>query len=622
MKDLPMRLSLLLPVTFIPAAALAQEEPIVLDPITIYGGLTTIKSNSYGRTNTIITADEINTLGIATVQDALRTVPGISVSSSGEANTQIRIRGAEGNHTLILIDGIRASAGDSEYFLSGLDTANIERIEILRGPQSVFFGADASAGVINIITREGSKGQEARATTEVGNGWSASFYASSRNDRGGISFSANKRNDNGYDLSGDSGGDDDGIRRGEWAVSGDYKLTDTLSVGIKFRNADETFDYDRTSYTAITAEEYLTDSDDYSTRNETAGQFWAELETMDGRLSHRLSYEQTYFETADNGGPASDARTDVAKYRAVYGIDDTVDEASQTISLGLEHRKDENSIAAEQNRRSNSAIIEYRANFINGLDMQLGLRRDNNDVFQDSTTWTLGLSYALPNAPVRIHASAGTGVVNPTYTELFGGFGTIGNPNLRPEENQSFDLGFEVSFLDNRGSLDLTYFHENLVNEITYSGIPLTNGTSYYNQTGSSKRRGVEFSADFAASDSLNFGASYTYLDAKNPDGTIETRRPRHTLGLSTQYLFDDGRGSVAGDLRYVAGNYDTQFYGDFTTKKLPDYVVVNVAAGYDIIDKVRLTGRIENLFNKGYSDVWGYPAEGRTGWLGLQAKW
>ena len=621
-KDIPMRIALLLSATLLPAAVLAQDAPILLDPITLYGGLTPIEAQAYGRANTVLTAQDFEQRGVVTVEQALRQVPGVAISASGESNAQIRIRGAEGNHTLVLIDGIRAAAGDQEYFLSGLELANVDRIEVLRGPQSAFFGADASAGVVNIITKKGGKGTEASGTVEIGNGWAASGHVSTRGDRGGISLNASKRDDNGYDISQVDGGDDDGLTRETLELSGDYALTDDIRAGATLRRATEEYDYDAINFAPTSARDYLIDSRDYADRTEKTGQVWLEADMLDGRLSNRLSYDQTRYEFDDHQWTKARARTDLWKFRSIYGIDGRVAEATQTVAFGLEHSKDENSLASEQQRRSNSAVLEYRGAFANGLDVQFGLRQDNNDVFDDATTWSLGLSYQMPNAPLRLHASAGTGVVNPAYAELFGGWGYVGNPDLKPEENRGFDLGVEATLLDGRAIVDLTYFHEDLEDEITFSGTALPDGTNYYNQDGTSKRRGVEIAASLQATDTLSFGANYTYLHAKNPDGSVEIRRPRHQLGLNAAWLFAEGRGTLSGDVIYVAGNYDQQFFGSYATKELPDYTVVNVAAGYDLTDKVRLTGRVVNLFDEDYADVWGYPARGRTAYLGLSAKW
>ncbi|MDO5622795.1 MAG: TonB-dependent receptor [Paracoccus sp. (in: a-proteobacteria)] len=615
-----MRFSVLLAGAFLPFPALSQQT-ITLDPIILSAGLNPIEAHSYGRAHTVVTADEIEARGLASVQDALRAVPGVAVSSTGPSYTQVRIRGAEANHTLVLIDGVRAAAGDSEYILTGLETANIERIEVLRGPQSVFWGADAAAGVVNIVTRRDTVGTGAGGSVEFGNGWAASARASTRTETGGLSFSASTRDDRGFDYSDTPGGDRDGIRRHTLSFSGDHAIGDFARAGFTLRRANERYEYDTTSYTATTAEEYLIDSDDFANRREFGGQLWVEAETLDGRLTHRLSYDQSRFQISRNDGPWSRARTQELKYRATYGIDGAVAAANQTLAFGLERRQDENTVAPEQNRRSISGILEYRGSF-DRLDVQAGLRRDNNDVFRDATTWSVGLSYTLPQQGMRVHASAGTGIVNPSYLELFGGWGATGNPNLRPEENRSFDIGLEAEIMDGRGLVDLTYFHEDMENEITYSGVPLANGTNYFNQSGTSTRRGVELSGRVQVTDNLRLGASYTYLRAKNPDGSVEIRRPRHEFGLNAEYAFAQGRGTIAGDLRHVTGNYDTQWFGAYGTEELPSYTVVNVAAGYDLTDNARLTGRITNLFDSTHSDAWGYIGQRRTAWIGLESRW
>lgn len=615
-----MRLAVLLSTALVPFSVTA-EEPYLLDEIVLSAGFLPIEAQSYGRANTVITADEIAARGIRTVQDALRSVPGVAVSSTGTSYTQVRIRGAEANNVLVLIDGVRAAAGDSEYILTGLETANIERIEVLRGPQSVFWGSDAAAGVINIITKQGGMGQQAAGSIEFGNGWAASARASTRGEYGGLSFTASTRDDNGYDYSNTPGGESDGIRRHTLTLAGDHRVSEDVRLGFSLRGSRERYDYDATSWTAATADEYVVDSSDFANRREFGGQIYAEMETLDGRLLHRLSYDQSRFQISRNDGPWSRARSDAWKYRGIYGLDGVVAEARQTLALGLERQRDENSIATEQRRRSNAIALEYRGSF-DGLEVQAGLRHDANDVFQSATTWSAGLSYQIPDHGLRLHASAGTGVVNPSYFELFGGWGAVGNPNLRPEENRGFDLGVEATLLDGLGVIDVTYFHENLENEITYSGIPLADGTNYFNQDGTSTRRGVEIAGRMQVSDVLSFGGSYTYLRAKNPDGSVEIRRPRHEFGLNAEYLFAEGRGTLAGDLRHVSGNWDTQWFGANQTAELPSYTVVNIAAGYDLSDRARLTGRVTNLFDKDYYDAWGYVSQGRTAWAGIEARW
>ena len=213
-----------------------DPDTVQLDPVVITGGLTPIAADAYGRAHTVLTADEIERRGLRTVQDALRIVPGVAVSSAGASQTQVRIRGAEGNHTLILIDGVPATGGNDEYYLSGLETANIDRIEVLRGPQSVFYGSNASAGVINMVTRRAEPGTHAGGRVEVGNGYALSGWFSQRGERGGLMFTASKHDDHGYNsaLNGD---EKDGIDRRSLGLSGDWQASDALQLGFTLRRA-------------------------------------------------------------------------------------------------------------------------------------------------------------------------------------------------------------------------------------------------------------------------------------------------------------------------------------------------------------------------------------------------
>lgn len=605
----------------LPVAAMAQQAPVVLPEVVLSGGLSPIAAEAYGRDYSIVTADQIEKRGILTIRDALRGVPGVSVVGSGDSYTQIRIRGAEANHTLILIDGIRAAGGDGAYIPTGIDTANIERIEILRGPQSAFYGSDASAGVVNIITRQAQPGQHAGVKAEYGNGFALSGYATMRGERGGLSFSAGRLYDKGYDYSGDKGGDDDGISRDTVTLTGDWQATETLRFGLIARKSWERYEYDDTYWmgTPADADAYVIDADYSSKRHEFIGGVWAEYDMLDGRLRQRFEANHTRFDQS-YGGAYTNARTTEYKLRSTMGIDGTVDQAAHSVSLELSQRRDSNSAAVQNERQNRSYALEYRGRIGSGLDVQMGVRRDNNDTFPDATSWSAGLSYALADLPLRIHTSAGKGIVNPTYAELFGGWGSIGNPDLQPETNTGWDLGVEATFLDGRALVDVTVFREWIKDQIEWSGAPLPNGTNYQNLDGSSPRKGIEITGRFAATDALTLGLGYTYLDARDPAGRQSSHRPRHHLDLTADY--DYGRGTVSGGVRYVAGDRQQQYFGDFAFKELPSYWLVDVAGTYDLNDRVRLSGRINNLFDEDYQETWGYATQGRTAWVGVEARW
>lgn len=593
-----------------------------LGEIIVSGGLSPIEADVLARSSSVVTAQQIEDRGIATVQDALRALPGVSVNGSSNTFTQVRIRGGEANHTLILIDGIEAAGGDGEYILSGLETSNIERIEVLRGPQSVYYGSNASAGVINIITRKGGIGETYSASLEMGEATTATASISRRSERGGVSFSLTHTDDRGYDQSGDHG-ERDGLERTTAILSGDHLVTDDLKLGFTLRRADEEYDTDPSPGGALEADSYVVDDPTTgATRNEWTGGVFAEYKMVGGRLMHRLSLERTEYESTFNDGAPTTTDSEAIKYRLSFGLDGrAISDAKHLLNLLLEHEKDSSSANPLFGRETTSLALEYRGNFENGLDVQAGARFDDNDVFEDATTWNLGLSSQLPETGVRLHASAGTGIVNPTYFELYAdAWGYSGNPNLNPERNKSFDIGAEFEVLNGRGTIDLTYFNETLTDEIT--SVSTGPGTfSYENQVGDSDRQGLEVSGTMQATDALALRMAYTYIDAQNPDGSVEIRRPRHELALGATLDTFNGRGTVSADLRHVSGNFDTQFFGSFATAELPAYTTVDVAARYELTDTLTLNGRVTNLFDDDAVDVWGFASRGRAAYVGINAR-
>jgi len=613
-------------VALLPALASAQD--FDLGTIIVSGGFTPVDAARYGRSVSVVTGEDLEDRGITTVQNALRVVPGLSVHSSGASYTQVRIRGAESNHTLILIDGVEAAGGDGEYILTGLETANIERIEVLRGPQSVFYGSNASAGVVNIITKSGGDGTRYGGAVEYGNGWSANAHVSTRGDRGGLSFTLSRTDDEGWDYSND-GGEKDGIRRTSLGLKGDWAATDQLTFGIVARTSDEDYDFDESSFSATNADNLINDDTTKMTdREERQLQLWAEFDAMGGQMMHRVSAERTDFYQIAEAGTFNeyeiDMVTEVLKYQLSYGLDgQPVDAANHVLTAMLEWQRDESVSNATYLRESVSAAAEYRASLDNGLDLQLGARFDDNKQFANHWTWNAGLSYGFDNG-VRVHASAGAGVVNPSYLQLFGNpvWAYVGNPDLLPEENRGFDIGVEVPFANGRGLVDVTLFREALKNEISTVYDPATFSTTYFNQTGNSDRQGVELSANLQATDVLDLRLGYTWLDATNPDGSVEVRRPKHELSLGATLEVLDGRGAISADLRHVSGNYATQFWGGFSTAKLPEITTLDLSGRYDLTDSVALTARVTNLLDDRNSEAWGYAAQGRTFYVGLRSDW
>lgn len=603
-----------------------DSEILTLEPIIVSAGLTPWSASTYGRAVTVITAEQIEEQGITYVQDALRTVPGVSVSSAGTSNTQIRIRGGEASHTLILIDGVQADGGAGEYVLTGFNTADIERIEVLRGPQSAFYGSNASTGVINIITRDAAPGLHYGAAVEVGNGYNASANVSQRSENGGVSLRLFDRNDKGYDVSG-SGGEKDRIRSKGYVLKGDWQATDDLKFGFTLRQVKSTYDWDSTSYVATDADGYVVDDPEpFTDQRETTGSVWADYSMLDGRMEHHLEYQDSVIHSDPYNSDETRGETEKLKYRMGIALDGApLEFAAHSLTVMVEGRRDTSTTAEGETRKTTSYAAEYRGTLFDGFDLQAGLRYDDNSAFSNDTSWNLGASYRLTEG-LRLHASGGKAVVNPSFYELFANDSwTLGNPNLAPEINKGYDIGIEARFPAMNAVLDVTYFNERMSNEITYVSGAATDGSGramYINASGESPRQGVEVSGTVEPVEGLTVKLGYTYTDAKGADDAVEVRRPGDEFTLDMTLRTFGGRGSISGSLRHVANAWDAQYWGSYETVKLPDYTVVNVAAQYELTEVVTLNARIANLFDEQYYDVWGYAAQGRQAYVGVSAQW
>lgn len=630
----PTHLSTLALAAMLPSLAAAQETT-TLDEIVLSGGLTPVEADSFSRAYTVVTAEEIARRGIATVQDALRALPGVAVNSTPEIFTQVRLRGGEGNHTLVLIDGVEASVGgQGEYIFTGIEAADIERIEVLRGPQSTIYGSNAMGGVISITTRKAARpGLSYSAGAELGSDGTAAanFGLRQRTERSELSFSASTR---------DEGGEDRTIYGGRKAfndrktlnLTGQTRLTDTVTVGFTLRRVWQDYANIGTTSPVPTPEGYLRDNGDTTERNERFGSIWAEAETLGGRLTHRfsLSGNTQDTDTVDAAGnPAWGNRGShrAAKYRASLALDGgTVAAARHLLNFAAEAERETYTASfagpTAYRRDSRALALEYRGSFDGGFDVQAGLRRDFNEVFKNATTWSLGLSWAATDT-IRLRASAGTAIVNPTMFEQYGYVPGqyVGNPNLRPERSFGFDIGADVELAGGRGQASVTLFHGRFKDEITGTGM------SSVNMAGTSKRRGIELSTAWQVTDSLRLSGDYTFTSGSYATGEPLVRRPRHELGLSGTLETFGGRGSVTASLRHVAGNYDREWFANawpapVVTSKMPAFTTVNLSAQYQLTDKVQLHGRVVNLFDKDYSEAWGYPAQGRTAYIGVRTEW
>ncbi|MCH9766139.1 MAG: TonB-dependent receptor, partial [Alphaproteobacteria bacterium] len=246
------------------------------------------------------------------------------------------------------------------------------------------------------------------------------------------------------------------------------------------------------------------------------------------------------------------------------------------------------------------------------------------DSFEDFTTWSASGSLKMLQTPVRLHATVGEGVKYPSLFELFGSFPGgvfIANPNLTPEESFGWDAGVEIATPDRKALVDVTYFSQNLENEIDIDFLP-TFASTAINRTGESKREGVEVAGHIEFGQGLRLGASYTYLKAREDDGSEEIRRPPHSGRLDVNYNFDQGRANLNLAAVYNGEMFDKAFNSNTFTAlpvKLDEFLLLTAAASYKVTPGVEVYGRVENLLDEDYTEVVGINTAPIAAYAGLR---
>ena len=594
------------------------------------GSVAGVPAYTVGSAVTVVTGEEIRRQQIRHAGEALRSLPGVAVGRTGSVGgfTQVRIRGAEGNHTLVLIDGIEANnTADGEFDFSNLSAEEIERIEVIRGPMSGLYGANAVGGVVNIVTRQGRGPLAFTVRTEVGSMNTRDLFArlGGGSDWGHIAVSYHLRGTDGFNIA-PVGDERDGARLGAFAVRGGVRLFQGATLDFTLRHTDKTADRDGFGGPAGTLGTAIDDLSGLEHRVLLAGSK-LRWEMFGGFLTHELfaNRNSTITEDVDRGPFASYTKnvsdTDKLGYLASVRLDTPRLMSTHTFSGRIE-KEDERFTpygtfgdGRERERGRNSYTGEWRGGFFDRLFLTAGIRRDDNDNFEDFTTWRAAASLVLREIGVRPHASVGTAVKLPTMFEQFGTSPFfLSNPGLQPEESFGWDAGVEFTFARGRAVLDVTYFRADLTNKIDgFAPAPFPFLATAENLPGESTREGVEVALRVKLAHNLTLGGAYTYLDARNPDGEREVRRPPHAGRADLAYEFAGGRGTARLAAIYNGRMEDIAFQMPFFFPSsrviLGDYWLVNAALSYRLHPGVEVFGRVENLLDKSYQEVFGFES-------------
>lgn len=613
-----------------PSAAVAQADAAKdIEEVIVVGSREPIAPLKLGSAVSVLSRDEIVSRQVSIVSFLLRDLPGLQVSRTGPigSQTQVRIRGAEGNHTLVLIDGIEATdpVGNFEFDFADLLTTGIERIEVLRGPQSALYGSEAIGGVISIVTREPEKGVEGEALGEGGSFGTvrAGATLSAGLENYGATASVGYYNTDGVSAA-PGGPEEDGYENLTVAGKAIATPLDGLELGLVGRYVDAESQFDRQDF----ATGQVVDADLLRRFEAFYGRAYATLALFDEAWSQSVSAELTDTDSENfaDGAPNGFFEGERLKFEyqstlAIWGTQ---------ITGAVEHEElDFASIgpdpsAAQNQRREDdqtSLVGEWRAGFQDKFFLTAGVRHDFNDIFEDATTWRVTGAY-LYDSGTRLHGSYGTGITDPTFFDRFGFFPDVfaGNPDLVPEEAEGWDIGLTQSLLDERLIVDATYFRSDLQDEIVPTFDPVTFLSSVENQPGESERQGVEVSATWQPFAGLTLDGAYTYLDAENSEGADEIRRANHIASFTATWRFLNERAELSFDIDYN-GEQDDLDFSAFPARRvtLDGFVLGTLAGRFKVLDGVEVFGRVENLFDEDYQNVFGFNTPGIAAYGGIR---
>lgn len=622
----------------LPFAAQGQTaQQTEIEEVLVSASLLPISASRSANAITVIDSKQLKNRAALSVSDLLRDVPGLAVSRSGVQGsaTQIRVRGAEANHLLVLIDGVEANdpSQSDELNWGTLSAADIERIEVIRGPQSSLRGSDAMAGVVNIVTRRADRPLSVNLFSETGSFGTYHSGLSIGSKQGDFDgrLSVNHIETEGENIS-RTGSEKDGYRNTNINLNAGWTVSDELRLSVAARQSDgmNEFDADGDFDGLVDDQEKVSEF-----RNSTM-RIQGDYVSADGRFQHKLVIAQSNNDNEAFDTGVLGTYTSSTKYQYQYVGSAFWDESSQRLSVLAEHEEedfqqrgaiDDYGIYGiydpnqDRERNTDSIAIEYRNDISDALSLAASARYDDNSEFDSANTVRVEAVYQL-NDGTRLRSAYGTAIKNPTFTERFGFYTNfIGNPSLEPEESTSWELGIDQMLFDNSLTLSATLFDTELKNEINGSAVdPVTFGYTAVNKEGKSQRQGVELTAIGTLTNSLSLNAAYTYTDSVEWDDETgvyidEVRRARHMASLNLSWQ--------AMDNLHI--NTNVQHNGSQTDVVFPDivaldsYTLVNLNANFSATEKLDVYLRLDNLFDESYEEVFSYQTLGFGASLGVR---
>jgi vitamin B12 transporter len=609
------------------APATAQTEEVKrVEPLVVTATRVETPPGELGVSLSVVNGDDFETYHYSTLDDALRNVPGLAITRSGGIGklSTVGIRGANSNQVQVLVDGVRVkSPTTGQADLSDISPDQIERIEIIRGPQSTLYGADAIGGVVNIITRKGKGPVSGFVEQEAGN----YDTLSSRASLGGTwklfdyQFSASHLESNGQFKNDNS---DINALNARLGVSLPWEST--VAFVIRYNKNDQglpvkgVFPPPQPITPIIDPNQKQQSETMLMTLEGTIRPVpWWESRARISRYTNNLGFQ----DAPDPGFPFESpirSQIDVERREAEW-VNAFHLGAWSTSTVGLEYRHEEGDDKGVFHKavHTRAVFFEEQLRFFERLFLTAGFRVEDHSVFGAATTGHGSVAYLFTEWGTRLRGSAGSGYRAPTINDLF--FPDFSNAGLQPERSVSWDVGVDQKLWQNPIRLGATYFHTDFTDLIQFVPLDVFPFSAVLN-VGRARAQGVEFTSEADLGYNLIASANYTYTDSEDLQNRHPLPRvPRHSwnIGVTWEPI---RRLSLFTQIYVHSSQFDT--FGNVFNRGSTRVDVggtYRLLSKYGLLQALELTARVQNLLNEHYAEVHGFPALGINVLAGLRAR-